>query len=72
VAQMRSAHRVRKCLLLGVDQTYRGHHETDAFDPKRTSCDVRLRAAIRGIAYISAPGRPRRRYSLLGEGSTVS
>jgi hypothetical protein len=24
---------VRKCLLLGVDRTYRGHHETDAFDP---------------------------------------
>src|SRR5260370_41328509 len=28
---MRSADRVRKCLLLGVDRTYHGHHETDAF-----------------------------------------
>jgi len=26
---MRSADRVRKCLLLGVDRTYRGHHETN-------------------------------------------
>jgi hypothetical protein len=33
LAQMRSADRVRKCLLFGVDRTYRGHHETDAFDP---------------------------------------
>src|SRR5882762_1754760 len=33
MAQMRSADRVRKCLLLGVDRTYRGHHENDAFDP---------------------------------------
>jgi len=33
---MRSAERVRKCLLFGVDRTYRGHHETDALDPKRT------------------------------------
>jgi hypothetical protein len=31
---MRSADRVRKCLLFGVDRTYRGHHETDAFDPQ--------------------------------------
>jgi hypothetical protein len=37
VAQMRSADRVRKCLLFGVDRTYRGHHETDAIDPFRTS-----------------------------------
>src|SRR5882757_5210512 len=36
LAQMRNADRVRKCLLFGVDRTYRGHHETDAFDPKRT------------------------------------
>jgi hypothetical protein len=35
LAQMRSADRVRKCLLFGVDRTYRGHHETDAFDPER-------------------------------------
>jgi len=32
---MRNADRVRKCLLFGVDRTYRGHHEIDAFDPKR-------------------------------------
>src|SRR5712664_2753697 len=31
---MRSADRVRKCLLLGVDRTYRGHRESDASDPK--------------------------------------
>jgi hypothetical protein len=37
MAQMRSADRVRKCLLFGVDRTYRGHHETDASDPNRTS-----------------------------------
>src|SRR5258707_13017326 len=36
VAQMRSANRVRKRLLLGVDRTCGGHHETDAFDPKRS------------------------------------
>ena len=29
---MRSADRPRQCLLFGADQTYRGHHETDAFD----------------------------------------
>src|SRR5450631_817982 len=34
---MRSADRVHKCLLFEVDRTYRGHHETDAFDPKETS-----------------------------------
>jgi hypothetical protein len=36
LAQMRSADRVRKCLLFGVDPTHRGHHESDAFDPKPT------------------------------------
>ena len=36
LAQMRSADRPRQCLLFGADQTYRGHHETDAFDPNRT------------------------------------
>jgi hypothetical protein len=36
VAQMRSADRVRKCLLFGADRTYRGHHETDANDPMQT------------------------------------
>jgi hypothetical protein len=30
----RVADRVRRCLLFEVDRTYRGHHETDAFDPK--------------------------------------
>jgi len=40
LAQMRSADRVRKCLLFGVDRTYRGHHETDAVDPKPTSAQV--------------------------------
>jgi len=35
LAQMRSADRVRKCLLFEVERTYRGHHETDAFDPSR-------------------------------------
>src|SRR5216683_7217781 len=37
LAQKRSADRVRRCLLLGVDRTCRGHHETDAIDPKQTS-----------------------------------
>jgi hypothetical protein len=37
LAQMRSADRVRKCLLFEVDRTYRGHHETETLDPKRTS-----------------------------------
>jgi hypothetical protein len=36
LAQMRSADRVRKYLLFGVDRTYRGYHEADAFDPKQT------------------------------------
>jgi hypothetical protein len=36
LAQMRSADRVRKCLLFGVGRTYGGHHETDASDPNRT------------------------------------
>jgi hypothetical protein len=29
-AQMRSAERVRKCQLFGVDRTSRGHHEIEA------------------------------------------
>jgi hypothetical protein len=33
---VRSADRARRCLLFGVDPTYRRHHETAAFDPKRT------------------------------------
>ena len=32
----RSADRVQQCLMFGVDRTYRGHQETDAFDAKRT------------------------------------
>ena len=39
LAQMRSADRPRQCLLFGADQTYRGHHEIDASDPKRTWWD---------------------------------
>jgi hypothetical protein len=35
-AQKRSPDRFRKCLLFGVDRTYRGHHESDVFDPKRS------------------------------------
>lgn len=31
----RSADRVRKRLMLGVDRTYDGHHESEANDPKR-------------------------------------
>jgi hypothetical protein len=42
MAQMRSADRVRKCLMLGVDRTYSGDHETDASDPKRRSPTVVL------------------------------
>jgi hypothetical protein len=41
VAQMRSADRVRKCLLFGVDRTYRGHHETDAFEPTADMAEPR-------------------------------
>ncbi len=42
-AQMRSADRARKCLLFGVDRTYRGYHETDAIDP---TADIRMRSPI--------------------------
>ena len=35
-AQMRSADRVRKCLLFGVDRTYGRLHESDAIDPLQT------------------------------------
>jgi len=34
---MRSADRVRRCLLFGADRTHRGHDEADASDPERTS-----------------------------------
>jgi hypothetical protein len=44
MAQMRSVEQVRKCLLLGVDRTDRGHHETDAFDPSETSGLIRSEA----------------------------
>ena len=36
-AQLRSADRGRKCLLFGVDRTYRGNHKSDAIDPKQTN-----------------------------------
>src|SRR5216684_328770 len=36
MAQMRSADRVQKCLLFGVDRTYRRHVLNDANDPKQT------------------------------------
>src|SRR5258705_941613 len=36
MAQMRSADRVRKCLLFGIDRTYRRHVLNDANDPNRT------------------------------------
>lgn len=36
LALMRSANRVRKCLLFGADQTYGGRRETDAIDPTAT------------------------------------
>jgi hypothetical protein len=36
LAQLRSAARVRKRLLLEVDRTYDGHHQTDATDPTET------------------------------------
>ena len=36
LAQLRSADRILKRLILGVNRTYDGHHETDASDPKRT------------------------------------
>jgi hypothetical protein len=42
LAQMRSADRVRRCRLFGVDRTYRRHRETDAFDPKRTPAEREL------------------------------
>jgi len=37
LAQMRSADRVRKRLLLGVDRTYRRHVLNDANDPEQKS-----------------------------------
>jgi hypothetical protein len=36
LAQIRSANRLRKCLLFGVDRTYDGHYESDANDPEQT------------------------------------
>ena len=36
MAQLRSADRVQKRPMLGVDRTYDGHHETGAIDPQRT------------------------------------
>jgi hypothetical protein len=54
MAQLRSADRVRKCLLIRVDRTYRRHHETDASDPKRT-CEVQfpsIRLDLSGTALL--------------------
>ena len=45
LAQMRSADRVQRFLLLGVDRTCLGHHETDANDPNRTF------ASFAGLGY---------------------
>ncbi|MEA2909993.1 MAG: hypothetical protein QOJ15_2074, partial [Bradyrhizobium sp.] len=36
LAQMRSADRIQKCLLFGVDRTYRRHVLNDANDPEQT------------------------------------
>ena len=47
---MRSADWVRKCLLLGVDRTYHGHHETDAIDPLQTSTVRHTQFAIQAGA----------------------
>ena len=54
-AQMRSADRVRKRLLFRVDRTYRGHYETDAFDPKRIW-------QIPSLDYLVGAGEDRRRH----------
>jgi|HubBroStandDraft_6_1064221.scaffolds.fasta_scaffold53056_3 hypothetical protein len=53
MAQMRSADRIQKCLLFGVDRTYRRHYETDAFDPFRTSASQThcFRSQFRGQDY---------------------
>src|ERR1700730_8749472 len=50
VAQMRSADRVQKCLLFGVDRTCRGHHETDANDPMQTYVGDGRLAALRSAS----------------------
>jgi len=46
LAQLRSADRVRKSLLLGVVRTCGRHHETGANDPVRTSGPKILRLAL--------------------------
>src|SRR5882757_9643395 len=46
MAQMRSADRVQKCLLFGVDRTYRRQVLNDANDPQPT---WRRRSLIRSI-----------------------
>src|SRR5712664_3517903 len=56
-----------KCLLFGVDRTYRRLHESDAFDPKRTSRNVRCSVAIRGKADNSTTAKPARSALLLVE-----
>jgi len=54
LAQLRSADRVQKFLLFGVDRTYRGHYETDAVDPIETFVDASAAAAYEGRAKIRA------------------
>src|SRR4029077_21053208 len=64
---MRSVDRVQRCLLLGVDRIYRGHHETDASDPKPTSAEVgNLRSLIakaRVLTRITPVTQPPRRHA---------
>jgi hypothetical protein len=50
LAQMRSGDGARQCLMFGVDRTYRGHHETDAFDPGcvKTASMIRFSSDLAG------------------------
>jgi hypothetical protein len=50
---MRSADWVRKCLLFGVDRTYRGYHKTDASDPLQKSGPDRFRDEAGTLAALS-------------------
>src|SRR5260370_32497460 len=45
LAQMRSADRDRKCLLFGVDRTYRRHVLDDANDPEQKSQTEKVRTS---------------------------
>ena len=52
--------------MLGVDRTYSGHHDIDAFDPKRTS--ERRRRAVRAPKLSGGfPERFEARTKLFGE-----